>query len=277
MSLQQLTGELYQSFDKQDYEKCEKLLVPVKVELVKHNLLVPLPSNSDSKNKINDLKIAQKILEIGALSSLLSDNYSGFENYYSQLKQFYINSKIHPKKETNSETTKIVSLYLLYLLSQGLISKFHIELEALNYYEQFDIEQDEYLKFPIDLEKNLMEGNYIKIWKLLKSDVNLPCNEYQIFIPTLIVALRFEIAKSLEKTYKSMPINNCKNLLYYPQEESDKTFQQSLQQDLDILWGFKDGYVYFNTSLNEDEVNIDAPNKLIHNVLNYAEQLESII
>lgn len=275
--LQSITQELYNSFEKEDYQSCEKLLVPIKIELIKHNLLVPLTNNTTSQDQINDLKISQKILEIGALTSLILNNYEGFENYYSQLKPFYGNSKIHLKKEHNSNSTKIISLYLIYLLSQGLISKFHIELESLSYYQQYNIELDKYLQFPINLEKHLMEGNYIKIWNLLNNDKNLPCQEYGIFIDTLVNALRLEIAQSLEKTYESVPISNCKNLLYYPQEESDSVFEQTIAQDLQVDWVVKDGYVYFNDNSPETNHKYNDSSKLINNVLNYAEQIESII
>lgn len=275
MSLQALTTELYKSFDGEDYDKCQKILVPIKIELIKHNLLVPIYNNTKTEEQINDLKITQKILEIGALSSLLLNEYEGFENYFSQLKPFYTNSKIHAKKEHNTNCTKIISLNLIYLLSQGLISKFHIELENLSYYQQFDIENDKYLQFPINLEKSLMEGNYIKIWKLLNNEDNLPCQEFKIFIDTLMNALRFEIAKSLEKSYTSIPINNCKNLLYIPQEESDSNFKQ-LINELQMNWTFENGYVYFNSDDN-DEMNVDNSNKIISDVLHYADQIESII
>ncbi|AOW27881.1 26S proteasome regulatory subunit N12 [Candida albicans P57072] len=277
MSLQKLTAEIYSLFGKGDYQGCQQLLAPIKLELVKHDLLVPLPSNTTDKNQINDLRIAQRILEIGALSSLLTNNYSGFENYFAQLRPFYSNPKLHnlQKVHINTDITKIISLYLLYLLSQGLISKFHVELEVIYNSSQYDAQQDKYLQFPINLESNLMEGNYIKIWKLLKEEKNLPCQEYTHFVDTLINALRFEIAKSLEKTYDSIPISNCKNLLYLPQELSDANFEKTLKETYQVdNWKFEDGVIYFTK--NENETNVDNQS-VIKNLLGYAEQIESIV
>ncbi|KHC53958.1 26S proteasome regulatory subunit N12 [Candida albicans P60002] len=277
MSLQKLTAEIYSLFGKRDYQGCQQLLAPIKLELVKHDLLVPLPSNTTDKNQINDLRIAQRILEIGALSSLLTNNYSGFENYFAQLRPFYSNPKLHnlQKVHINTDITKIISLYLLYLLSQGLISKFHVELEVIYNSSQYDAQQDKYLQFPINLESNLMEGNYIKIWKLLKEEKNLPCQEYTHFVDTLINALRFEIAKSLEKTYDSIPISNCKNLLYLPQELSDANFEKTLKETYQVdNWKFEDGVIYFTK--NENETNVDNQS-VIKNLLGYAEQIESIV
>lgn len=273
MSLQKLTSELYQAYDQKNFEQCHKILPAIKVELIKHNLLVPLPSNSGTEDQLNDLDIAQKILEIGALSALQSDLYEGFENCFAHLKPFYNNKKLHSGKEVNTNTTKIESLYLLYLLSQGSISKFHVELEVIYNSDKYDVENDKYLQFPISLEKHLMEGNYIKIWKLLK-DKDLPCEEYTHFIETLNNALRYEIAKSLVKTYDSIPISNCKNLLYFPQEDSDAVFESTLKEELGIEdFTIENGVIYFRKSedVTEDSMNV------VSNVLSYAEQIESIV
>lgn len=269
--LQQLTQELIQCFESNDYEKCQKLLVPIKIELIKNKLLIPIINKSVTKDQLNDYKICQNILEIGALSSLNLQNYSSFENYYNQLRPFYYGT-LHTKS-LNTQCTKIISLYLVYLLSQGLISKFHIELENLGFFPQYDLFKDNYLAFPVNLEKNLMEGNYIKIWNLLNDSSNLPCSEYNIFTETLVNALRYEIAKSLERAYTSIPINNCKNLLYYQQQDSDNLFLENLQ-DLGMNWNIKNGYIYFSHEDMEEDAD---DNKIMKNVLNYAEQIESII
>ena len=273
MSLQKLTAELYQLFEQENYAQCQSLLVPVKIELIKHNLLVPTVSNTSTNDQLNDLKIAQRILEIGTLSSLLSNNYTSFENYVAQLKPFYATRQLN-SSGVNSDNSKIIALYLLYLLSQGLISKFHVELEIIYSSDSYDTDADKFLQFPINLERNLMEGNYIKIWKLLREEKNLPCKEFGHFIDTLINALRFEIARSLEKTYESIPISNAKNLLYFPQEQSDVEFERVLREELDVAnWIVKDGVIVFA----EGEQEVASGEGVIANVLKYAEQIESIV
>lgn len=276
MALPKLASELHSLFEKEQYNDCQRLLPAIKVELVKHNLLVPLPSNSKTPDQLNDLKIAERILEIGALSALLTLEHQQFENAYAQLRPFYHTPRLHGKNETNTDTTKIISLYLLYLLSQGLISKFHVELETTYNSPQFNVEKDKYLQFPIDLERNLMEGNYIKIWKLLQNESSLPCKEYIHFTETLIRTLRFEIARSLERTNDSILLSNCKTLLYYPQEQSDKAFEEVLRRELEVdNWEFKDGVIYFhNDTQDAQETDMSA---VIKNVLSYAAQIESIV
>lgn len=277
MALPKLAEELYLLFDQEKYNECQQLLTPIKIELIKHNLLVPSTANTLTTDQLNDLKIAERILEIGAFSSLLTHNYLSFENFFASLRPFYATPKLHGKNEVDTDSTKIISLYLIYLLTQGDISKFHIELEAIYYAPQFNIEKDKYLRFPIDLERNLMEGNYIKIWKLLQSDSSLPCKEYQHFTSTLINTLRAEIAKSIEKTNDSIPISNCKTLLYFPQEQSDVKFEEVLNQEVEVEgWVFRDGVIYFSQQKSQDPSLADSA-QIISNVLNYAEQIESIV
>lgn len=276
MSLQTLTKELYQLFNKEDYEQCLKVLQPIKIEIIKHNLFVPVESNTNTADKLNDLRITEKILGIGALSSLLSNDYQGFENYFAQLRPFYANEKIQKKREENSDCTKIIALYLLYLLSQGLISKFHVELESLFYSGRFPI--DNFLQFPIYLERNLMEGNYNKLWRLLNENKeNLPYKEFMHFRETLTIALRFEIARSMEKAYTSFPISNCKSLLFFPQEMSDAELQRFATEYLEAEnWRFENGEIIFEKS--SDEPNDTTSNlDIVHDVLYYADKVESIV
>ncbi|QFZ29424.1 putative 26S proteasome regulatory subunit [Clavispora lusitaniae] len=277
MALPKLAAELNDLFEKKKYDECEKLLPPLKLELIQHNLLVPLPSNTQTQDQLNDLKNAERILEIGALSSLLAHSYANFENLVASLKPFYACGKLHAKNETNTDATKITALYLLYLLSQGHISKFHLELETIYYSPLVNVEQDKYLLFPIDLERNMMEGNYLKIWKLLQDNSALPCTEFEHFTSTLVNTLRHEIAKSIEKTNSSIPINNCKTLMHYAQEYSDSAFEEELKSQLDVGdWVFKDGVIYFDNVPAPDET-VSDNTSTVFNVLSYAEQIESIV
>ncbi len=68
-------------------------------------------------------------------------------------------------------TYKVIGLHLLFLLSSDrigmklhlsvsmyLIAEFHTHLEALSSHEQYN----PYIKYPIQLERYVMEGNYAK-------------------------------------------------------------------------------------------------------------------
>lgn len=275
MALSKLTLELYSLFDSEQYDKCKQLLPPIQVELIKNNLFTPTAAATATADGINDLTISQRIFEIGALLLLLAHDYPNFENFFAQLRPFYADSKLHPNREIDTDTTKNILLYLLYLLLQGWTLKFHVELEVLYNLDRYDVDHDRYLQFPIALERHLMEGNYIKIWKLLKLENEVPCKEYTHFIDTLTHALRLEISKLIEKTYDTIPINNCKNMLYFPQEMSDAQFELVVREELGHTWRF-DGA---NIIIDRDTTATTGPELelIINNVLNYADQIESIV
>lgn len=275
MAASKLTHELYSLFDAEKYDQCKALLPPIQIELIKNNLFVPLAANTATADSVEDLKISQRILEIGALSSLLSHDYANFENFFAQLRPFYASSALHPKQEVNTDTTKNISLYLLYLLSQGWTLKFHVELELLYNLDRYDIDQDKYLQFPIAVERHLMEGNYIKIWKLLKLENDVPSREYTHFVDILTHALRQEISNLIEKTYDTIPVSNCKNMLYFPQEMSDSQFELVVRDEFGVDWKFQSGVITIDRERQDQH---DKPAaSIVNNVLNYADQIESIV
>lgn len=159
-SLSELTKGLKTAFENKRYETCLKLLVPIKIELIKANLLIPaLNKAAENESYRQDLNIAKKILEIGALCSIYCEDFATFMGYYSQLSAFYF-SNIKELSESESKS-KLISLYLLILLAQNDYTKLHSEFESLNRYIT-NLEDDAYLSYPVKLERLLMEGSYQK-------------------------------------------------------------------------------------------------------------------
>ncbi|KAM9901848.1 hypothetical protein OXX69_008552, partial [Metschnikowia pulcherrima] len=73
-----------------------------------------------------------------------------------------------------------------------------------------------------------------------------------------------------------IPVTNCKTLLYYPQEQSDVSFEAALRDELNVTnWVFENGIVYFDNGEENNSISDNAAT--IKNVLSYAEQIESIV
>lgn len=273
MSLETLTKQLTTHFNSQDYETCAKTLPAIKVELVKNGLLIPYAGTTVNPN---DLLIARSILEIGALTSINLLDYAQFENYISQLKSFYQLSHL----ETSKNESKIISLFLLLLLSQGDLASFHIELE---YFQNRnlttdDLEKDQYLSIPINLEKWLIDGDYYKIYDFLSQDHNkFPCNEFKLFKNNLVDAVRLEVWENLQKSYDSLPVSNCK-LLLFMSNLSDGSFKEKVSEVFgDSGYVVEKGIVYFK---NESLVNSAEENdekKIVKDLLTYAMEMENIV
>ena len=92
---------------------------------------------------------------------------------------------------------QLLGLNLLCLLAQNRVAEFHTELERLPANE---IDNNVYIRHPVSLEQNIMEGSYNKD---LLAKGNVPAESYNFFIDILMDTVRNEIASCLEKVIKS--------------------------------------------------------------------------
>ncbi|CCH43307.1 26S proteasome non-ATPase regulatory subunit [Wickerhamomyces ciferrii] len=282
-SLEDLTKQLKSAFDSKHYEKSEELLSPIKILLIQNELLIPNFKRTSDPHYVEDLVISRSVLEIGALSAINLQNFDKFENYLQQLKVFYFNTVNNEQLSKSINKSKLISLYLLLLLAKGDVVKFHTELEFLGNHLK-NIENDLYLSYPIKIENWLLEGYYDKAWELISntnSEEKVKLKEFNIFNETLLLAIRFEISRSIEKTYKELPFVNAKYLLFLNNEKEVENFAK------DQEWNFKNGVLYFNNNLKEskfaigeeddDDLKLNNSEKLVKNTLNYAREIDSII
>ena len=92
---------------------------------------------------------------------------------------------------------QLLGLNLLCLLAQNRVAEFHTELERLPANE---IDNNVYIRHPVSLEQNIMEGSYNKD---LLAKGNVPAESYNFFIDILMDTVRNEIASCLDKVIKS--------------------------------------------------------------------------
>jgi 26S proteasome regulatory subunit N12 len=163
-----LHASLLQNVQSKDYRKAATKLTQLKLALLENNALLPSSDVSPA-----DLGAAREILEIGAVVSVHLNDEEAFNRYYSQLQPFYSDPVLNqvPSKNKN----KIVGLYLLHLLTKNSTAEFHTALEHLEGYED-----DVFVRYPVMLERWLMEGSYDKVWQATKSS-HVPSEEYAKF------------------------------------------------------------------------------------------------
>lgn len=267
MSLESLTTQLTVSFNDDDYTECVKLLTPIRIELIKSGLLVP---NSPTINP-NDMAITRSILEIGALTSLDLQDMTEFSNYITLLRPFY-----SLPKETlplSQNQNKLLSLFLLLLLTQGDLALFHVELDKFqNFGLSVDqLEQDEYLSIPIKFEKWIIDGDFIKVYDALSSSHKFPCKEFNLFEPDLLNSIRLNIAENLQSAYTSLPLENLKMLLFSKSNDEVEHFIEGFG------WSLKNGVVYFSHRPTDADEEVTDEKQIIRNSLGYAKEMESII
>ena len=145
-----------------------------------------------------------EIYEFATFLSVEKKNIEEFERNICVLRSYYdeFDSIIGKSQRKNA----ILGLYLLYLLSFNKISQYHTEIELI---PQDDIENNIYIKVPVSLETYFVQGRYQKI---LQQQDNVPQVAYYFFIGKFVDAIRYEIARSAERSYDSLSLRDMQKM-----------------------------------------------------------------
>jgi 26S proteasome regulatory subunit N12 len=178
--LRSLVGDLTNAVNRKQFDTANTLLARAKRTLLLQNALIPTPSTNPEL-----LVLARETLELGALSAIRQTDAPAFTRYYQQLQPFYdLEREGSSTLDTRtSQRSKITGLYLLLLLSSGDGSSFHTVLEGLVEEASLkggNVEDDPFIKYPVDLERNLMEGSYDKVWRETNSE-RVPSEDFALF------------------------------------------------------------------------------------------------
>lgn len=169
---------LRQTLTSHDYKSAQSTLSKAKLALLSSNALVPSQSTPPQL-----LSQAREILELGALISIRQQDPDSFTRYYAQLQPFYDLEFASNTKTSTSQRSKITGLYLLLLLSQGDYAGFHTVLQGLVDADPAGgkgVEEDVFIRYPVELERSLMEGSYDKVWRETKGE-RVPSEEFGLF------------------------------------------------------------------------------------------------
>jgi len=221
---------------------------------------------------VSTLATARSILEAGALLSIRSRDPESFVRYYSQLQPFYDFPGL--QQTPSRERSKITGLYLLLLLSQGDYAGFHTLLETLIVAEGSSgastVEDDQFIKYPIELERSLMEGSYDQVWRKTNGR-DVPGEEFALFSDILINTIRLEIASCAARSYPSLPIASAKNLLFLDSEGAVMEFAS------DQGWSLEEGRIHFPGLEDVKKAEEDEQKEVISHMVGYARELEMIV
>lgn len=184
--LRAMIRDLHQTLDQKHVDRTAALLTRAKRALLQLNALIPTSSTPHPL-----ISLAREILELGAITSIRQKDAPSFTRYYQQLQPFYdterhLQAAFAEDAEINlktSQRSKIIGLYLLLLLSMGNNTEFHTVLEGLVVEASLKghpVETDPYIKYPVELERSLMEGSYDKVWRETKSE-RVPSEDFGLF------------------------------------------------------------------------------------------------
>ena len=238
------------------------------------------------------LQMNRDALELACFLSLYAHDVKTFARYIAQVKVYYNDyQSILPPSQLQGP---VLGLYLLYLLSQNQIADFHTEYELLchsagassrtghtggsgpivppsptasSLVAQNALLSSPFIRFPIQLEAQLMEGCYNQI---LTAKAAVPLPLYNIFMETLSDTVHNKIADCAELAYTDLSLAEVQKLLMLNSSEETQKFVSTRPQ-----WTVKDGQVAFNQQ-TESKVEIPAL-KIIKQTLDYATELERIV
>ena len=228
-----------------------------------------LPPSTEQISK-DEFTIAKEILELEMTKYLDSQDERNFELAYLKIKQFYFDYKETLPRSENM--LYFVGLYLLHLLANNRTTEFCTELETLD----FDSLNNSWVKVSRDLETCIMEGNYKHIF-LIKSQVqNQP--HYNYYLRKFDDAIKFQIARSAEKSYESLRIQDAVELLMLNSQNDLVNFIKNEAENLEereIDWKIISDRLHFHP-INKEKMSIPS-HRVIDNTVKMGVEIEKII
>ncbi|TXT15701.1 hypothetical protein VHUM_00204 [Vanrija humicola] len=220
LDLQRSVADLQKRFDAGAKDDVAKQASQLKVQLVRSGLYFA-PPEADAK----DLLAARTILEIATFNALRQSNLTAYTQYNAALQAFYVNlASVLP---ASPNRPIIIGLQLLAMLSEGKYSQFHMTLEALDVSELGDV----FVRWPVDLERWMMEGAYNKIYRARE---RVPREEYAVLLDRLMGTIREQIALTIETSYPSLPLQNAAALLFFKSGETSQLVKFATERGWDL-------------------------------------------
>ncbi|EKD02718.1 26S proteasome non-ATPase regulatory subunit 8 [Trichosporon asahii var. asahii CBS 8904] len=218
LDLQQSVAQLQQLFDASKKDEVTKLVTQLK--LAQSGLYFAPPDANPQ-----DLLAARTIIEIGAFNALRQSNLASYNQYNAALQPFYVNLANTLPPSANRPI--IIGLQLLTMLSEGKYSQFHMALEGLDVSELGDV----FVRWPVDLERWMMEGAYNKIYRARD---RVPREEYAVLLERLMGTIREQIALTIETSYPSLPLQNAAQLLFFRSGETAQLVEFAKERGWDL-------------------------------------------
>ncbi|PVF99951.1 putative 26S proteasome non-atpase regulatory subunit 8 [Serendipita vermifera] len=257
-TIKQIHGKVQKSFATNKQETTQ-LLAQAKLALIECGLLVPVGEHPEQ-----ELIFARDILEIGAFWSIRIKDVPAFDRYFSQLQTYYTDyqSVLPP----SPRQYPLQGLNLIRLLTQNRISDFHTTLESL---PPETLQENPFIRHPVNLERWLMEGSYSKVWNAREE---APAAEYKLFVDSLMGTIRNEIASCEEAAYNSLPMADAETLLFFNNKHDLMLFTQKRGWQPDLV------RKVFTFPTKQDDKTAEIPSrKIIAQALTCAKELEQIV
>ena len=200
---------------------------------------------------------------------LRKDSIEEFETNMIQLRSFYNESKNMLPDSPNKYG--LLGLYLLFLIYKNRTADYYTELELLSLDEQ----KNPAIAVALALEQHFVDGNYNKI---LHTKQSIPMEIYSYFIDKMIDTVRHEAARSAEKAYNSLKVEDAYKIFMLSNIGELEAFvaqQQEKAKDNKVTWMLHKNRIHFE-ALEKEKLTIPA-HSVINQSLQFAHELEKIV
>jgi 26S proteasome regulatory subunit N12 len=215
---------LKQAYTSNDLRRCEELLDKLKAQLVHFPTF--LDPTASSSTKTQEIALAREVLEHGVLVATKMKDVDLFDQYFAQLRTFYLDLDSCEGVERSERRLMILGLNLLRLLVVQRLAEFHSELDAIPLADHANM----FVKTPIMLERYLMEGSYNR---LLHARSQVPSNEFVPLVDLLTDTVRNSIARCMPDTYVKLSTEDAQKMLMLPSAQEMKAFGDTRSWQLD--------------------------------------------
>jgi 26S proteasome regulatory subunit N12 len=211
-----------------------------------------LPPSKESPI-IPEFELAREVNELEMELSCICQNEKAFELAYLQTKPFYFDYIKGILPNQSEKYLYYVGLYLLFLLSNNRTTDFSTELELLDIRDK----KNPYIKVSMDIEQCIVEGNYSNLARLKNSNDE----NYNYYLNKFDDTIRYQIARSMEKSYNELNSNAAMELLMLKNENDLNEFirqqNENPREDREILWKKEGNKIKF-IPINENKASIPA-------------------
>ena len=186
-----------------------------------------------------------------------------------QLRAFYNECKI--VLPTSPNKYGFIGLYLLFLIYKNRTADYYTELELLTLEDQ----KNPCIAVAVALEQHFVDGNYHKI---LHTNQSSPLEIYGYFINKMVDTVQHEAARSAEKAFKQLKVQDAYKLFLLGNAGELESFiekQKIKGLENNVAWVLNKDSIHFE-AVEKEKLTIPA-HRAINQSMQFAHELEKIV
>lgn len=256
-------GKLKAAYEAKNNTQCLTHLRNIRRDIIHFpSFLAP---DATSATKLQEVMLTREYLEIGALVSIREKDLDGFESHFEQLRVYYTDAASVTGVQASERYHLLMGLHLMTLLVRSKIAQLHSELEMI----PVDEHRNMFLRFPIGLERYMMEGSYNK---LLHARSQVPSNEYLPIVEMLEDTVRHEVAACIPRTYNTISVAQARKLLMV---SSDAQVQDMGKKN---GWHMNEAGTHFVFDADDGAAKRELPFKeMLQSDIRFAAELQRVV